>query len=40
MMKKLQKLIREKKNISEMSDMKITQSFKNFERNEKMFERI
>ena len=40
MVKKLQKIIKRRMNISRISDTKIIQSLKNFERNEKRFERI
>ena len=40
MMKKLQKIIRRKMNISRTSDMKIKQRLKKFEKIEKRFERI
>ena len=40
MMKKLQKIIRERMNVSEMSDMKIMQGLKTFVRIEKKFQRI
>ena len=39
MMKKLQKIIRERMNISKLSDMKTIKSLKKFERIEKRFER-
>ena len=40
MVKKLQKIIKRRMNISRISDNKIIQSLKNFERNEKRFERM
>ena len=40
MMKKLQKNIRERMNISKISDLKIIQSLKRFERIDKRFKRI
>ena len=40
MMKKLQKIIRARINVSKMSDIKIIQGLKKFERIEKRFERL
>ena len=39
-MKKLQKIIRERMNISKMSDMKVIQGLERSERIEKKFERL